>query len=551
MARLFKIIFLIVWSTHFIFAQHQTDSIAVYHHKFASAKDSISKYKALSIDAHSQGDMKAFKAYSQIMLDIAKSNSIKEEEISAFMYLGIYYQQREEYTTSLSKYLEAEKLSESLPEKSNTRILVQVNLGNLYNRLEDYENVKLSMKKVIAMASHQQDNQGVVVSAYNSLGTANLNQGNYIEALAYMNKVKDYAEKTHEDTKITGALINIAECQRHLGYYDQAIANSQKALSKIVDKPSSSLVASSHVIMGISYYLSNRPKKAFPNLKKARDIATLGDFLYIKMEAHQYLAKTYEALDSIKHSLEEQKAYIETREQYLRTLSKAQRLRVEKESEAKSTIITQQEQSIAFLSKEKQVYVFVGCILAVLLIVFSIINTHKRKRLAEESLQLKGDKALLKNENESLRDKLSVLAKKNLEQSASLGHHSELTKHKKSSFTKDDQNKYMKLILDHMDEEKPYLDHEIKQSDIAKRLNMSIHLFSEVLNVCFQKNFNNFINLYRVNKAKQLIKDPNFTHYKILAIGYEAGFPSKSSFNRVFKDLVGYTPTQYQKMKIS
>ena len=118
---------------------------------------------------------------------------------------------------------------------------------------------------------------------------------------------------------------------------------------------------------------------------------------------------------------------------------------------------------------------------------------------------------------------------------------------KKSSFSAEEEQKYMTSILNYMEKEKPYLNHEINQSDMAKNLHMSVHLFSEVLNICFKKNFNNFINLYRVDTAKRLMRDPKFAYYKILAIGYEAGFPSKTSFNRVFKNLVGLTPTEYQK----
>ena len=97
-----------------------------------------------------------------------------------------------------------------------------------------------------------------------------------------------------------------------------------------------------------------------------------------------------------------------------------------------------------------------------------------------------------------------------------------------------------------MDKEKPYLDHEIKQSNIANDLSMSVHQLSEYLNACFKQNFNNFINIYRVEKVKELIKNPRYKDYKIIAIGYEAGFSSKSSFNRVFKNLVGCTPSEYQ-----
>ena len=88
-----------------------------------------------------------------------------------------------------------------------SRILVQVNLGNLYNHIGDYENVKTSMKKVIDLAAYQENPDRFTISTYNSIGTANLNQGNYEEALVYMNKVKELAEKMDSNDKIIGALL--------------------------------------------------------------------------------------------------------------------------------------------------------------------------------------------------------------------------------------------------------------------------------------------------------------------------------------------------------
>lgn len=402
------------------------------------------------------------------------------------------------------------------------------------------------MKKVIDLAAYQENPDRFTISAYNSIGTANLNQGNYEEALVYMNKVKELAEKMDSNDKIIGALINIAECHRHLSEYEKAIENSENALNRINENESEELTASANVVIGISHYLSNRPEEALPKLLLARNIAEKGNFLDIKMEAHDYLAKTYESLDSLKNSLDEQKAYIETREKYLKTLSKAQRLKLEKEAKDKTKIIEDQEQSLSLLSKEKQVYIFIGIVLIILLIIFTLIYWNHRRRLTLEAQELKNNKALLENENIALKDKLKSLAVTIEQQKNSKIDHDN-PQEKITSLTSEDQETYMKKILDYMEEEKPYLDHEIKQSDMADQLNMSVHLFSEVLNVCFKKNFDNFINLYRVDRAKQLIRNPDYTHYKILAIGYEAGFPSKTSFNRVFKNFVGLTPTEYQK----
>ena len=45
------------------------------------------------------------------------------------------------------------------------------------------------------------------------------------------------------------------------------------------------------------------------------------------------------------------------------------------------------------------------------------------------------------------------------------------------------------------------------------------------------------------------MKYPNFKDYKILVIAYKAGFKSKTSFNRVFKNHTGFTPSEFRKQQ--
>ncbi|MCK4735219.1 MAG: AraC family transcriptional regulator, partial [Methanophagales archaeon] len=56
-------------------------------------------------------------------------------------------------------------------------------------------------------------------------------------------------------------------------------------------------------------------------------------------------------------------------------------------------------------------------------------------------------------------------------------------------------------------------------------------------------NFHDFINKYRVEEFKKLAKES--PHYSILALAFEAGFNSKSSFNSNFKNHTGETPSHY------
>ncbi len=510
-----------------------------------ATQDSIIKYKELSAAAYRAGDLEAFKKYSDIVLAIATTNNLLEVQIRSLVNIAIYYQQTDQYQKSLSTYLEAEELKKSIPETSFLQILVSANLGNLYIAIGDYEMADKTMIKILELAEYQENPDQTLTVAYSILGTSALHQKKFSEALEYMYTSKDLAIKMERKDYVIRTFINISDCLRNLGRYQEAIQNSQEALDRITEKESVESEALAKFSMAVSYFELKNLTKALSLLKEVKAIASSGNFLKIKMDSHQYLAKVYESLDRIKNSLEEQKLYTETRDKYLKTLSNAQRLKIEKESEAKSKIIDKQQKSIVFLSKEKKVYIFIGAILIIVFLICSILYWNKRKKVIRESFQLSESKLLLENENEALRDKLNTFAKHIKENTPD--NNSVKKKPKKSSISPEEQKKHMDRILDFMEQEKPYLNHEIKQSSFAKTLGMTPHFFSEVLNVCFQKNFNNFINLYRVDRAKQLMRDPKFEHYKVLAIGYEAGFPSKSSFNRVFKNLVGVTPSEYQK----
>jgi AraC-like DNA-binding protein len=85
----------------------------------------------------------------------------------------------------------------------------------------------------------------------------------------------------------------------------------------------------------------------------------------------------------------------------------------------------------------------------------------------------------------------------------------------------------------------------VKLIDIAKELQISTHQLSQLLNDNLGKSFAFFINEYRIEEAKQLLKENN--QFTLEAIGFEAGFSSKSTFYATFKKIVGQTPSAFKK----
>ena len=102
-----------------------------------------------------------------------------------------------------------------------------------------------------------------------------------------------------------------------------------------------------------------------------------------------------------------------------------------------------------------------------------------------------------------------------------------------------------------METDKAYLNPELNLSDLAKMANMSRGQLSEIVNTAFDKNFNDFVNGYRVEAFKDMLKENKHQQLSLLGIAQECGFNSKATFNRVFKKLTDLSPTEYLKTQLS
>lgn len=98
------------------------------------------------------------------------------------------------------------------------------------------------------------------------------------------------------------------------------------------------------------------------------------------------------------------------------------------------------------------------------------------------------------------------------------------------------------LIVD----EKQFKNPELTLKSLSEALKVSTQVLSMVINQKSQKNFNAFVNHYRVEEAIHLLRDPNSQNHTIAAIAYEAGFNSISSFNSAFKKQTHKTPKAYR-----
>ncbi|MHA7057829.1 helix-turn-helix domain-containing protein [Aquimarina sp. M1] len=101
-----------------------------------------------------------------------------------------------------------------------------------------------------------------------------------------------------------------------------------------------------------------------------------------------------------------------------------------------------------------------------------------------------------------------------------------------------------KTLEDTMENSKLYKNPELSLHSLAEEVNSKPYLISRTLSEVFNKRFNDYVNEYRVKEIQALLKDSDNSKYTLLSLAFEAGFNSKSSFNRAIKKQLGISPNE-------
>ncbi len=96
---------------------------------------------------------------------------------------------------------------------------------------------------------------------------------------------------------------------------------------------------------------------------------------------------------------------------------------------------------------------------------------------------------------------------------------------------------------DLMTRKKLYQQPTFSRADLARELDVTEQAISRVVNNAFDMSFRQFLNEYRVEEAKRLLRRPDV---QVTVIAFDVGFKSLNSFSRVFKEITGQSPTEFR-----
>jgi len=296
--------------------------------------------------------------------------------------------------------------------------------------------------------------------------------------------------------------------------------------------------------LAFAYINLKKPDKAIPYLEKVDSLMRNSSTLDTKRDKDSLFYEAHRLLGDSEKSNFYFKKYQESYNKILsvKKIQEANNIENSFQIKKKELLINTQKGVLENYVVKNKLLVFLIGLGALGFIIFFILNYSRRKKLNKEKAFIEDQYRKLNAKNLELKDKLKEISK-------TISNSDKETKplrYKKSSLSEVQKQEYMNLILDYMNTEKPYLVSELTLKELSIKLEISKHHFSEVLNMSFGKNFYGFINLFRVEEAKKIIKNDT-NNITMLAIAYDSGFNSKASFNRVFKEITGTTPSEFKR----
>ena len=130
-------------------------------------------------------------------------------------------------------------------------------------------------------------------------------------------------------------------------------------------------------------------------------------------------------------------------------------------------------------------------------------------------------------------------------------HAFQLGKYNASSLDKSSSKQLMSSIKNLFAKEELFLDSSLSLESVAEKLNTSPRKLSQAINQNEHKNFSDFVNGYRIEKAKDLLQNHEYKNEKIVSIAYDCGFGNVTSFNLAFKAKTNLTPSQFRKISLT
>jgi AraC-like DNA-binding protein len=419
--------------------------------------------------------------YMDKALNLAKELKDENNFLFVYSYLGYFYSQLSDFSAAEKNLLEAYKWS----KKANNYDALSATLVALSNTAigqKKYDKSIEYCQKALQIDSEQMKIESKMPYIYANLAESYYYKNEYFEALKNAKNSLSYPQSDTMQMAATYAILS--QIYIKMEDYVAALNNAQLALNYLGEN-STDLVKKEVIYNTIS----NSYEK-------------LSDY----NNAHKYAKLSYIARDSI-NSKERFSAVHELQTKY--------------ETEKKDLVIKAANLTI---ETQKQRGKWITLIFTLLSAIFVLYFYYNRKILNKQILLAEQGNAVAKLKSKTLTPNCG--------------------NDNGNGLSEEKTNEILHKLRICMEDKKMFKNPALTLDILANEIETNRSYLSIVINSRMQKGFTEYVNFYRVEEAKKLLRD---TDNKISYILVESGFGSPQSFYSIFKSVVQLTPTQYRK----
>ncbi len=484
--------------------------------------------------------------YTDNALVLAEKLGFEKEKGFIHNYKGVYYQKKGEFQLALQHFLSALSIMEQTGHMQG-RIEGLMNIGNVYLTLENYKEAEKYLLQALEL-SENSSNENSTLMLYNNLGIMYSRQAKVDKASKYYLQALGKAKEKSNKSLMISLYINMANGYMSKGDQQQGLDYFLEAL--VLSKETGNGRAESEILIALGqlYKLEEKYPKAIEYLDKGLEKAIAIDDRRMVILACLHLSEVYEQQGDFEKAFRLREKYGITKDILDKNLIQMTNVLSDYEVGKKQEEVVAKDEELKDTTAQKKTITVIGAIVALLLLLLGGYLYLRKQRLASEKKQVEWENDILGQTNLDLKQRIEMLSEEIRNQSGTVTNHSvqKNKKYRTSSLSKKERDAYMNQILDYMETEKPYLDYELTLGKLADALEIPSYHLSEVLNEALGKNFYDFINIYRVEAVKEHMADPKTSNLTLLAIAFDAGFNSKTAFNRAFKKATGLSPSRFK-----
>lgn len=402
------------------------------------------------------------------------------------------------------------------------------NLGIIYEVTGDYEfaieNYEKSLEiwKGITNPALMKEVKTAIPHVYSNLGVVYENSGNQTLAMKYYKKGLVLASETNQISAKSFLLLNIGLVYSRSGNLDSAkyYLDNSLEISRIINDKFQ--IANTLNNFGLIFQREKNPDSAQYYFIEALKIGKQINALELVKNSYHGLYECSEA----KGRYKEANKYLKLYKLLEDSIYNAQSIRGLSEMKDQ---IKEESKPDAEISLTKFLLLTIFLIVAILIVTILVMKRYRDKKLERISNSAKLIEEIddeIKNDDQNSKFQISYQVDETI----------------------------VKQVVEKLNyaisEKKIHRDKNLTLELLAKEIGCSRSRISNVINQEYGKNFNNWINEFRIADAKDMMRNPGNKNLTIEAISQQVGFNSKSTFNTFFKAATGITPSQYIEIQV-